>query len=224
MAPLKAPAGESTLRVLVSGAGSGPGLACAEAFAARGAELILCDHDGIELTRAAERLGAFSRFCDAVSETSVDVFATEVSENFPAIDVIVNAAGETYVRALAVVRISRALMPLLRRGQGRRLIVNLAPASDCAEHDRMFPYAGSQGAFERLSEALAEQTRGSSIEVVAIRPTLVPPRDSGEGPIRPLDEPGGVDQRSTAEQVVELVAAARPGWRWSPPPRLDRRA
>lgn len=223
MGSLNASGGDSLLRVLVSGAGGGPGLACAESFAARGAELILCDHDGIALTRAAERLGAFSRFCDAVSETSVEAFAADVAEKFPSIDVIVNAAGEAYVRALAMVRVSRALMPLLRRGQGRRLIVNLAPAGDPAQHDQMFPYASSQGAFERLSEALAEQTRGSSIEVMAIRPRPMPARIEGGSRISPLHATDRVDHASTAEQIVELVVAARPGWRCSPP-RLDRRA
>lgn len=223
MGSLKGSYGESVLRVLVTGAGSGAGLACAEAFAARGAELVLCDHEGIALTRAAERLGAFSRFCDAVSETSVQVFAAEVAEKFPSIDVIVNAAGEAYVRALAMVRISRALMPLLRRGQGRRLIVNLAPSGDRTQDDQMFPYASSQGAFERLSEALAEQTRGSSIDVVAIRPWLTPAGPAWASPIAQLHGMDMVDERGTAEQVVALVAAARPGWRWSPP-RIDRRA
>ena len=55
-------------RVLISGAASGTGLACAEAFADEGAELILCDWDGIALTRTAKQLGAFSRFCDAGAE------------------------------------------------------------------------------------------------------------------------------------------------------------
>ena len=65
-------------RVLITGAGGGIGLACAEALGACGAELVLCDIDGTALTRAAERLNAFSRFCDAIAESSVDVFAAEI--------------------------------------------------------------------------------------------------------------------------------------------------
>jgi len=72
-------AGDSGLRVLITGAADGVGLACAYAFAERGAELILTDSDGAGLTRATDAVGGFSRFCDVVSEASVAVFAAEVA-------------------------------------------------------------------------------------------------------------------------------------------------
>src|SRR5437763_16429705 len=128
-------------RVLISGAASGAGLACAEAFAERGAELILCDWDGIALTRAAKRLDAFSRFCDAGAERGVEIFVEQIGSEFPSIDVLVNAAGRGYVRALTMMRMSRALMPLLRRGRGYRLIANIAPAGGFSPSDTIFPYA-----------------------------------------------------------------------------------
>jgi NAD(P)-dependent dehydrogenase (short-subunit alcohol dehydrogenase family) len=218
----EAPA-ESNLRVLITGAGGGVGLACAEAFAARGAELILCDHDGVALTRAAEPFGAFSRYCDAVSDSSIAVFAAEVDEKFDSIDIMINAAGQAYVRALAMVRMTRALLPLLRRGRDRRMIVNIAPGCDCASADGMFPYASSEAAFDRLHEALAEQTRGSAIDVVEICPSLMPARPNQRNGVAQLHETGCIDEASTAERIVELVATARPGWRWVPP-CLDRRA
>ena len=65
-------------RVLISGAGSGAGLACAQAFAEQGAELILADWDGIALSRTATQLGAFSRFCDAGAERSVDISLADI--------------------------------------------------------------------------------------------------------------------------------------------------
>src|SRR3954469_21392954 len=108
------------LCVLVSGAAGGVGLACAEAFAARGAELVLSDRDGTALTRAAQRLGAHARFCDAISETSVAIFADDLASEFASIDVIINAAGRGYVRTLAMMRMTRAMMPLLRAGAGSR--------------------------------------------------------------------------------------------------------
>ncbi|MFL6740546.1 MAG: SDR family oxidoreductase [Sphingomicrobium sp.] len=165
-------AADSGLRVLISGAADGVGLACAYAFAERGAELILTDSDGAGLTRATDAVGGFSRFCDVVSEASVAVFAAEIASRFPTIDVLINAAGRAYVRTLGMMLMSRALMPLLRCGNGRRLIVNIAPAGGFVPAGSMFPYAGSREGFDGLSEALAEQTRGSQISVVSITPRL----------------------------------------------------
>ncbi len=151
------------LRVLISGAASGVGLACAEAFAAHGAELVLCDHDGTGLTRAAERLGGYAHFCDSIAETSVAIFAAEVASRFPSVDVLINAAGRGYVRTLAMMRVTRAVLPLLRAGQGSRFVFNVAPLDGFTAANGIFPYAGSIAAFERLSEALAEQVRGTAI-------------------------------------------------------------
>ena len=97
-------AANRNLRVLVSGAGSGVGLACAYVFANRGAELILCDSAGTALSRASDATGGFSRFCDVVSESSVAVFAAEIAAKFDSFDVLINAAGKSYVRTLGIDR------------------------------------------------------------------------------------------------------------------------
>jgi len=197
------------MRVLIAGGGGGVGLACAEALAASGAELVLCDIDGTALTRAAERLGAFSRFCDAIEDNSVAIFAAEVGDKFPSIDVLINAAGRGYVRALAMMRLTRALMPLLRSGSGRRMVVNIAPAGGFVSSDGMFPYASSQRAFERLSDAMAEQTRGTSIEVVNVTPKLLRGRLANAGPAHQLYQLQRVDEECTAGEVAALVGGGR---------------
>ena len=209
-------------RVLISGAASGAGLACAEAFAERGAELILCDWDGIALTTAAKRLGAFSRFCDAGAERGVEIFVEQIGSEFPSIDVLVNAAGRGYVRALTMMRMSRALMPLLRRGRGYRLIANIAPAGGFASCETIFPYAGSFASFARLSETLIEQCRGTEIEVACITPRIVRARQGSAQWSDQLYRLDRVDERDAAERIVDMFAAERPLWK--PPPIADRRA
>ena len=66
-------------RILISGGAGGVGLACAEALAGDNVELILCDIDGFALTNAAKRLNAFARYCDAIEENSVTIFANEIA-------------------------------------------------------------------------------------------------------------------------------------------------
>ena len=198
------------LRVLISGAADGVGLACAYVFADRGAELILCDSDGTSLTRASDAAGGFSRFCDVISEASVSVFASEIDAKFDSIDVLINAAGDGYVRSLGMMQMSRALLPMLRRGCGRRLIVNVAPAGGMSASG-MFPYASSREGFQGLSDALADQTRGSMIDVVSIAPNLR--FELGANPETPFYRIERVDETGTAERILGLVAAARPEWR-----------
>src|SRR5438105_5240436 len=207
-------------RILISGGGGGVGLACAEALSAAGAELLLCDIEGAALTQTAERLSAFARFCDAIEDNSVAILAAEIAEKYSSIDVLINAAGRGYVRALAMMRMTRAFMPLLRRGTGRRLLVNVGPAGGFVASDGMFPYASSLGAFERLSEALTEQVKGTSIEVVTIAPKLMRGRLASDCPTNQLYQLRRVDEQHTADRVASLVDAARGrAGRRSPPHR-----
>ena len=202
-------AANRNLRVLISGAAGGVGLACAYVFASRGAQLILCDSDGTGLTRASDASGGFSRFCDVISESSVAVFAAEIDAKFDSFDVLINAAGKGYVRTLGMMQMSRALLPVLRRGSGRRLIVNVAPAGGMSR-STMFPYASSREGFEGLSDALADQTRGSLIDVVSISPDVRRTPASSDSPFYRIER---VDGDATATQILDLVAAARPEWR-----------
>ena len=215
--------GSESLRVLVSGAGGGAGLACAEALAAFGAELILADCDGTALTRAAERLGAFSRYCDAIGGSSVEVFASELAGLFPSLDVLINAAGQGYVRTLAMTRMTQAILPLLRRARGCRLVINISSVGGFVSRDGMFPYASSLQAFDRLSERLRDQVRGTGVEIVNFAPKLVAGRTANALWSDRLYEMQRIDEEDVAERVLDLIAAARPGWRQLPP-RIIRRA
>src|SRR3954451_23073000 len=108
-----------------------------------------------------------------------------------------------------MMRMTRALMPLLRRTSGRRLLINIAPAGGFVATDGMFPYASSLGAFERLSEALAEQVKGTSIEVVALTPRLMRGRLVGDCSATQLYQLRRVDEQDTADRVTAMVEDAR---------------
>jgi short-subunit dehydrogenase involved in D-alanine esterification of teichoic acids len=192
-------------RVLIAGGGGGVGLACAEALDAFGAELILCDIDGLGLTHAGERTEAFTRYCDAVDDNSVAIFAAEIAQKFPSIDVLINAAGRGYVRSLAMMRMTRAFMPMLRGACGRRLLINIAPAGGFISTTGMFPYASSHRSFHGLAEAIKEQARGTSINVINVTPRLLRAWHDDNS----LYELQCVDEQHTAERVVTLIEHAR---------------
>jgi NADP-dependent 3-hydroxy acid dehydrogenase YdfG len=216
--------GHDRPRVLISGAASGAGYACAEAFAERGAELILCDWDGIALTRAARQFGAFSRFCDAGAERGVEIFIEEISAQFGSVDVLVNAAGRGYVRALTMMRMSRAVMPLLRKGRGYRLIANIAPAGGFSSRETIFPYAGSFASFARLSETLIDQCSGTEIDVACITPRIIRSSQGSSQWSDQLYRLDRIDELDAAERIVEMFAAERPLWSQQRPPLSNRRA
>ena len=152
-------------RVLITGACRGIGHACAKAFAAQGAELILADHEAERLGTLAQELNAVGRYCDVASEASVTVFAAEILASYPELDMVINAAGGGYERTLGMYRVSRALMPGLRNGKFGKVLLSIPPATTDSG-DVIFPYASSQQAFQRLCSALAAETRGSSIRVM----------------------------------------------------------
>jgi NAD(P)-dependent dehydrogenase (short-subunit alcohol dehydrogenase family) len=174
---------DSPPRVLITGAGTGIGRACAAALGARGAELILCDNDAQLLRDATEQLGAIGRFCDVASEASVAVFAADIIESFHSLDMLINAAGGGYERTLGMYRVSRALLPALRRGAHYKLMLNVPPEEGA--NVAIFPYASSGQAFQRLSAALASETKGTGVSVLIGSPDVdsisqvVPDPDSG---------------------------------------------
>ncbi len=171
-------------RVLITGACKGVGRQCAQLFADRGAELILTDFDTESLREVSDGLGATARFCDVASEASVTVFAAEILERFPELDMIINAAGGGYERTLGMYRVSRALLPALRKGRMYNILLNIPPADEDAKA-AIFPYASSQQAFQRLCAALAAETRGSSVRVLIGQPDtdhlteVLPDRNAG---------------------------------------------
>jgi NADP-dependent 3-hydroxy acid dehydrogenase YdfG len=162
----------ANLRVLITGAGAGIGYACARAFWEQGADLILSDIDGPSLKRAATNFDAIGRFCDVASEASVAVFTAEVLKSYASLDVLINAAGRSYVRNLGTLRITRAFLPMMKKDGTKKDIVNIAPMGGIIRQDCYFPYAASQEAFDRLSEALAENVRGTKVALTTIVPSV----------------------------------------------------
>lgn len=157
--------------MLITGGGSGVGLACARAFESRGARLILCDCDAPALAQAGRHLGAFTRYCDVTSDSSVAIFAEELSTRFDGIDVLINAAGDGYVRALGMMRMTLALLPSMRRERTPKLVFNVAPDFGPPEGgETLFSNVSTPRNFRRLSASLAIQARGSAVRVATIMP------------------------------------------------------
>lgn len=84
-------------RVLITGAYRGIGAACALAYAAAGARLVLADIRNPEETAAAARAAGaaevLSLACDVSDETSVAALGESIDTTFGGLDILVHCAG-----------------------------------------------------------------------------------------------------------------------------------
>lgn len=182
--------------VLITGASSGIGEACARAFAREGAHLILTARRKDRIDRLAEELASAHGIrtltvqFDVRSRPAVETAVTALPADWQAIDILINNAGlargfsklhegsaddwdemiDTNVKGLLYV--SRAVIPgmvIRRRGH----VINI---SSIAAH-QIYPngnvYCASKFAVRALTEGLKMDLLGTGVRVCAISPGLV---------------------------------------------------
>ena len=84
---------------LVTGAGSGIGLAIAETYAREGARVAIADIDFDKAKAAALGIGnsALALSCDVANKAAIDAAVSDVLAAFGRLDILVNNAGTTHV-------------------------------------------------------------------------------------------------------------------------------
>ncbi|GAB2956533.1 SDR family oxidoreductase [Amycolatopsis acidiphila] len=172
--------------VVVTGAGSGIGRATAQAFAATGAEVVVCDLD----EAAARATGGHAYRVDVSDEAAMREFAAEVADRHGVPDIVVNNAGvghagsflatttEEWQRVLDVnlwgvihgCQVFGRLMA--EHGEGGH-IVNVASAAAYLPVKSLAAYSTSKAAVLMLSDCLRAEVSGRGIGVSTICPGLV---------------------------------------------------
>lgn len=162
-------------RVLITGAGSGLGRACALAFADKGARVAVTDMraDAALETKAlleARGTSAISQLLDVTSEASFAAAVAAVSAAWGGVDVLVNNAGVATagtveespikqwewvlnINLLGCVRGARAVLPTMQAQQDGH-IVNVASFAGIANPPAMASYNAAKAAVISLSETL----------------------------------------------------------------------
>jgi NAD(P)-dependent dehydrogenase (short-subunit alcohol dehydrogenase family) len=180
---------------LVTGAGSGIGRASAQALAARGADLVLCDLDdaGLEATAApirAQGRRVHTRRVDVADRAAMEEFAAGVHADVGPIDVLMNNAGvglaATFadstlddwqwllgVNLLGVVHGCHFFVPRMIAGGRGGHVVNVASMAAFAPSEHLCAYATSKFAVLGFSEALRAELRPHGIGVTALCPGIV---------------------------------------------------
>lgn len=178
--------------VLITGAASGIGRATAQAFAKRGARLIVSDVNQAGLDELAAELGAnilISKRVDVADREAMRAFAAEVHAVVPALDVLVNNAGVAvhgglldtsledwdWLMGINVFGVVHGCHffgpPMVQRGRGS--IVNVSSTYGYVAGSRVLAYVTSKFGVFGMSEALRVELADKGVHVATICPGLI---------------------------------------------------
>jgi NADP-dependent 3-hydroxy acid dehydrogenase YdfG len=210
---------------LVTGGGSGIGLAVAREFLKEGARVAISGRDAGKLRRAADGLQAgerlFTAAADVADAAQVQDLVQRVTKHFGRIDILVNNAGlnikqrgireltpETWQRLVrtnldgAFHCIHAVLPQMLERHDG--LIINISSTAGKRAHPLSGPgYAAAKFGMSALGLCVAEEVRQSGVRVSNIYPGEVDTPILNNRPA-PLTE----EHRASILQPEEVAAAA----------------
>jgi short-subunit dehydrogenase len=177
--------------VLITGASAGIGRAAALAYAAQGAHVVLAARREEPLQEAAREVQAqgvrtLTVRCDITQAADVERLMRETEAAFGGLDILINNAGvglfgpvegfsEEQLRQVfevnffAMVRVTRAALPLLRRRPGGQ-IVNISSVLGHRGLPLLGGYCAAKAAVNALTDSLRAELASEGISVLLVSP------------------------------------------------------
>lgn len=209
--------------VLVTGATGGLGRAIAQAFAARGASLILTGRRAEMLEPLAEELSARAIACDLSRRDHVDRLISDAggvdvlvaNAGLPATGQLVELTQEQIDRMLEVnlrapIALARGLAPaMVARGRGHIVLMSSLMAKSAAYASSM--YSATKAGVRGFALGLREDLRPHGVGVSVILPSFI--RDAGMFADSGAQLPRWVGTRApddVADAVIHAIEHNRP--------------
>lgn len=178
--------------ILITGGGSGIGRGLAEAFHARGNQVVIAGRRREVLEdKVRANPGMASYVVDLRDPAAIRGFAAKVAADFPRLNVLVNNSGIMRAEDLRVqaddlsdmeaivatnllgpLRLTAALLPLLQR-QAHSVVMNVSSGLAFLPLATTPTYCATKAALHSYTESLRYQLRGTSTEVIELVPPYV---------------------------------------------------
>lgn len=180
------------MRIVITGASKGIGLATARKLATEGHELIICSRSQAEITETARNIEqefsvpCFGYATDLSAKSDVEIFSKTVTDKWGKVDVLVNNAGiflpgeimkeedgkleqMMNTNLYSAYHLTRALIgPMIRSGKGH--IVNICSIASQIAYPNGGSYSISKFALLGFSKVLREEMKAHGVKVTAILP------------------------------------------------------
>ena len=210
--------------ILITGGGSGIGRGLAEAFHARGNQVIISGRTQKSLDETvAANPGMKALTVDMTDPASIRGFAARLAAEFPALNVVVHNAGimrNEKLRAgsadhladaeatvatnlLGPMRLTSALLPMLLR-QPHATVMTVSSGLAFVPLNLTPTYCATKAAIHSYTQSLRYQLRDTAVEVIELIPPYVRTGLMGD---RQANDPQAMPLDEFIAEVMELLAA-----------------
>lgn len=222
---------------IVTGGGSGIGLACASLLAQAGAHVVVSGRQRAPLEAAARAIGGTAIVCDVRDPAQVEALFTSAKRIVGTVDVLINNAGVpgpiapvadvdlAAWRECAEINLFGALHCLqqaarIMRAQRSGSIVNMSSLMGVEGYPMRTAYSATKFALIGMTEASARELGPYGVRVNALLPGAV----SGANMDRILERRAAAEGRPVADIVSENYTGPAALRRWVDPMEVARAA
>ena len=204
--------------VLITGGGSGIGFEIAKQLVAKHNKVIITGRTADKLKAATEKIGGSIAYIptDINSESDVDALVKQVTNEFGALDILINNAGQAYVydvkgddafdksihefttNLFSIIRLTNKFLPLLGK-QAEAAVVNVSSVVAFIASATLPTYAASKAALHSYTQALRELLRRneSTVQIYELMPPLVNTEFSAE-----IGGANGIPPKQVADEFI----------------------